>query len=53
MGLDLVNKNNRFFTAKTLKRKFTAREIANWIFKTYPKACYKKTVPLYRNSHTT
>lgn len=41
MGLDLTNKVAGFLQQNP-DRKFTARDIANWIFETYPDECRQK-----------
>ena len=41
MALDLANKVVKFLQ-QNLEKKFTAKEIADWILKTYPDECYEK-----------
>ncbi|WP_246787159.1 hypothetical protein [Bartonella taylorii] len=41
MTLDLINTTFSFLKQNPTK-KFTAREIAQWVFENYPEACHKK-----------
>lgn len=41
MSLNLMNLVESFLTQNPEKR-YTAREIAHWIFETYPEACREK-----------